>query len=75
MIARHKAIDILGKYETLVLFDKSVIDLFSVAKKCALLAVEEILEVTKESPLPMEELTGFYYVNYWLDVKAEMEKL
>ena len=65
MTARHKAIDILGKFEALLMFDKSVIDLFPVAKKCALLAIDEII---------FEQFLDTH-IEYWNSVKTEIEKL
>lgn len=46
-----------------------------VAKICALIVVNEVLEATKEAIFPMGGATGFDYDSYWLDVKAEIERL
>jgi len=46
-----------------------------VAKICALVVVNEVLEETKEPVFPMAGATGWDYDTYWLDVKAEIEKL
>lgn len=75
MTPKEKAIEILGKYEGSLMYDKSVTELFPVAKKCALLAIDEILEVTKEPVFPMGGCTGYDYDNFWLEVKDEMGKL
>jgi hypothetical protein len=45
------------------------------AKQCALIAVDEILEVTKEPVFPMSSRTGYDYDSYWEEVKNEIEKL
>ena len=45
------------------------------AIRCALLAVDEILEVTKESIFPMGGCTRYDYDIFWLEVKEEMKKL
>jgi hypothetical protein len=45
------------------------------AKKFATIAVNEVLEATKEAVLPMGGATGYDYDSYWLDVKSEIEKL
>ena len=65
MTPKEKAIQLLGKYETLMMWDKSVTNLFPVAKKCTLLAVDEII-------LSMWIDTG---IDYWNEVKSEIEKL
>jgi hypothetical protein len=47
-------------------------------KKCALIAVDEILELTKRptyNPFDWNEVTGVRYDKYWLEVKQEIEKL
>ena len=48
------------------------------AKQCALIAVDEILELTKRptyNPFDWNEITGTYYDKYWQEVKEEIEKL
>ncbi len=47
-------------------------------KKCALIAVDEILELTKRptyNPFDWNEVTGVRYDKYWTEVKQEIEKL
>ena len=49
-----------------------------IAKDSALIAVDEILELTKKpksNPFDCNEITGFYYDKYWKQVKQEIEKL
>lgn len=45
-------------------------------KDCALIAVDEILEITKRpkyNPFDWNEITGFHYDKYWQEVKQELE--
>ena len=51
---------------------------FFYAQRCGLIAVGEILELTKKptyNPFDWNEITGFYYDEYWQEVKQEIEKL
>jgi malonyl CoA-acyl carrier protein transacylase len=48
------------------------------AKQCALIAVDEILEITKKNtynPFDWNEITGIRYDRFWTEVKEEIEKL
>ena len=48
------------------------------SKKCALITVDEILELTKRptyNPFDWNEVTGVRYDKYWLEVKQEIERL
>jgi malonyl CoA-acyl carrier protein transacylase len=48
------------------------------AKQCALIAVDEILELTKKNtynPFDWNEITGVRYDKFWTEVKQEIEKL
>lgn len=48
------------------------------AKQCALIAVDEILEATKRNTYNQhnwDEITGFGYSKYWIEVKEEIKKL
>jgi hypothetical protein len=48
------------------------------AKQCALVAVDEILELTKRNtynPFDWNEITGVRYDKFWQEVKQEIEKL
>lgn len=47
-------------------------------KDCALVAVYEILELTKKptyNPFDWNEVTGVHYDKYWLDVRQEIKNL
>jgi hypothetical protein len=51
---------------------------FEGGKKCALIAVDEILELTKRNtynPFDWNEITGIRYDKFWTEVKQEIEKL
>jgi len=51
---------------------------FFIAKRCALVAVDEILELTKRNtynPFDWNEITGVRYDKFWTEVKEEIEKL
>jgi len=48
------------------------------AKQCALIAVDEILELTKRNtynPFDWSVVTGVRYDKFWEEVKQEIEKL
>ena len=81
MTPKEKAEELVDKYYNILPFDKYVItkdeDLsweyndWEEAKKCALIAVDEILN-TIEYSSQADELSK---VNYWQEVKQEIEKL
>ena len=51
---------------------------FDIAKECSLVAVDEILDVTKRPTYNQDnwnEITGFRYDKFWEEVKHEIEKL
>ena len=63
MTPKEKAKELINKY--LQVYDGRVIQ----AKQCALLAVDEILEI-------FEDTNGCYYrLEYWQEVKQELENL
>jgi hypothetical protein len=64
MTPKEKAVDLVDKFYNEVLIDNYE------SKRCALIAVEEILSET-------EERDGMRVINnsYWLEVKNEIEKL
>jgi hypothetical protein len=84
MTPKEKAIDLVEKYHIKVKVTfiehsiPSIVNaqmLFSSAKKCALIAVDEIINET--SPLELHPL-GTYTnpkIEYWEQVKQEIEKL
>lgn len=88
MSPSDKAKELVNKYWNLpttfnyvidgvVFVDNSHIN-YKTAKQCALVAVEEILDVTKRPTYNQNnwnEITGFKYDKFWEQVKHEIEKL
>jgi diphthamide synthase subunit DPH2 len=77
MTPKEKAIELVYKYQYLVTTwdcynDESLEIVYRLPdmKQCALIAVDEILDA---SLLYFEDLDA--YVNYWQEVKQEIEKL
>ena len=65
MTPKEKAIELIEKYQFVEIANYTSI--FEV-KECALIAVDEILEITSES-------YDIDHINYWQEVKHELEKL
>lgn len=63
---REKAYELINKYNSVVL-DTALGGSNSRVKKCALIAVDEIINVLNSDINPL--------VNYWYKVKEEIEKL
>jgi malonyl CoA-acyl carrier protein transacylase len=77
MIAKEKAEELVKKMYAVHSNSASDITLHF-AKQCALIAVDEILELTKRNtynPFDWNEITGVRYDKFWTDVKQEIEKL
>jgi len=84
MITKEKAQELVGKCFDVFINDKYeyyVETAWELAKQCALIAVDEILEATKheyqiqyESGEWSREI-GYKYSEYWQGVKEEIEKL
>jgi hypothetical protein len=66
MTPQEKAKELVNKY--LQVYDGRL----PIAKQCALIAVDEILSELTEIPYGLEYLNR---LNYWLEVKQEIEKL
>jgi hypothetical protein len=64
MTPKEKAIKIVNKY--LQIYDGKV----NIAKKCALVSVDEILEFIDNS-----DFINLFWLNYWHEIKQEIEKL
>jgi hypothetical protein len=64
MTAKEKAIELFDIYE-------SMTEINYIAKQCALVAVDEMIEQQKEQSDNMH----WSCVNYWEEVKQEIEKL
>ena len=77
MIAKEKAEQLVKKMYAVHSNSASDITLHF-AKQCALVAVDEILELTKRNtynPFDWNEITGVRYDKFWTEVKQEIEKL
>jgi malonyl CoA-acyl carrier protein transacylase len=77
MIAKDKAEELVKKMYAVHSNSASDITLHF-AKECALVAVDEILELTKRNtynPFDWNEITGVRYDKFWQEVKQEIEKL
>ncbi len=71
MTPKEKAEQLFDKYDNYPLIREW-------KKRCAMIAVDEILELTKRNtynPFDWNEITGVRYDNYWQEVKEEIEKL
>jgi hypothetical protein len=72
---QEKAKELVDK---MLYFYQGYIDKYT-AKQCALIAVDELLDYTKESRFPMNSGESFHepydYDEYLLEVKEEIEKL
>ena len=67
MTAEEKAHELFDKYNELLSFHIFNGN-FDVSKQCALIAVDEILEIIEENCIEYDD-------NYWEEVKQEIEKL
>jgi malonyl CoA-acyl carrier protein transacylase len=77
MIAKDKAEELVKKMYAVHSNSASDITLHF-AKECALIAVDEILELTKRNtynPFDWNEITGVRYDKFWTEVKQEIQKL
>jgi hypothetical protein len=81
MTPQEKAIELVEKYAYHLWID-GVCD-YDKAKQCALIAVDEILELKETQEEYQIQYTngewsreiGYKYSKYWLEVKTEIEKL
>ena len=64
MKPKEKAVDLVNKY--LQIYDGKV----NISKLCALISVNEILEFIDNS-----DFINLFWLNYWLEVKQEIENL
>ena len=74
MKPKEKAEELVNKYLMATPIPFHIDD----AKKCALIAVDEILELTKRNTynsFDWNEITGVRYDKFWIEVKQEIEKL
>ena len=72
MTPQQKAKELVNKFYRIIPLDKMIID-FNLAKKCALIAVDELLEATKRYDYTLGPNPS--YNDYWLKVKYQIENL
>jgi hypothetical protein len=77
MTPKEKAEELVGKFNY-----ESKHFLMLDAKQCALIAVDEMLEATKQPRRTYDttnhgsmEISGYYYSDFWIEVKSEIEEL
>jgi hypothetical protein len=73
MLLKEKAEELVEKY-AIWSWNETVCD-YDVAKQCALIAVDEIIPIVNsyENALPASQQSN--YLEYWQEVKKEIEKL
>jgi hypothetical protein len=72
MTPQQKAKELVNKFYRIIPLDKMTID-FNLAKKCALILVDELLEATKKYDYTLS--SNPIYNQYWLNVKSQIEAL
>jgi hypothetical protein len=71
VIPKEKAKELINNFYRIIPLDKMTID-YNLAKKCALIAVEEILDEIQPFELAYEYETK---IKFWNNVKQEIEQL
>jgi hypothetical protein len=72
MTPKQKAEKLVNEFYRIIPLDKMTID-YNLAKKCALIAVDELLEATKRYDYTLGPNPS--YNDYWLKVKYQIENL
>lgn len=72
MTPQQKAQKLVNEFYRIIPLDKMTLD-FDLAKKCALIAVDELLEATKRYDYTLGPNPS--YNDYWLKVKYQIENL
>jgi hypothetical protein len=75
MTPKEKAIDLMHKYVNLTGGWVYGIASWEYKKKCALIAVDEICEILEDNGFTFIEYHDRTTIEYWLQVKQEIEKL
>lgn len=79
MTPQEKAVELVDKFARIDGYVDSIdLSKCEFEKKCALIAVDEILELTKRptyNPFNWNEVTEVRYDKYWTEVKQEIERL
>ena len=69
MTPKDKALELYNKYEQLGRDFTRGVSMKEFAKECALISVDEILDMVKHTPIE------FIETDYWQEVKQDIEKL
>jgi hypothetical protein len=72
MTPQQKAQKLVNEFYRIIPLDKMTLD-FDLAKKCALISVDELLEATKRYDYTLGPKPS--YNDYWLKVKYQIENL
>jgi hypothetical protein len=72
MTPKQKANELFFKYYEIIKRTLSL-DHVIISKKCAIIAVDEILSLSKISSLRRDDV--YMELEYWIEVKQEIEKL
>jgi len=72
MTPKQKANELFFKYYEIIEHTLSI-EYVLIAKKCAIIAVDEILSLSKIVSLRRDEV--YMELEYWIEVKEEIEKL
>jgi hypothetical protein len=72
MTPKQKADKLVNEFYRIIPLDKMTLD-YNLAKKCALIAVDELLEATKRYDYTLGPNPS--YNDYWLKVKYQIENL
>jgi hypothetical protein len=78
MTPKEKAEELVRKYYSFGLNNPAQSFSWYECKQCALIAVDEILDLTKKNKYNWQdwnEIVGVHYDPYWQEVKEEIEKL
>lgn len=72
MTPKEKAIELYQKYELLGIDFTRGVSMKEYSKQCALIAVDEVIDILSVLPYGMEYLS---HIDYWEEVKQEIENL
>jgi hypothetical protein len=76
MTPKEKAEELVDKFENYSFMDiDKRISSFNSAKQCALIAVDEICEILEDNGLTFIDYHDRTTIEYWLQVKQEIENL
>jgi len=74
-LAKEKAKELVDKFISHAYHSGNEKQCFQHAKQCALIAVDEILESDNGCSMYMHDIGVSIFVNFWDDVKTEINKL